>query len=578
MSVSQTAEASKVGRRLSVPAGVATRVYAPIGREQRAIILNNVTKELLTLDGGSAVLWGHIAFPKQGSEVTESSLALTMRVTVAEMRDFIDELYQLHLIAIDGRTCSSIGEFIPESAMQIIPKLSTDGNTESAPGGSNLPVELEFQEWASDFGFLWAFTWELTYRCNESCIHCFNPGAGHSEGEKQDRKTDELSTQECLDLLDELASLGVFRLLFTGGEIFLRKDIFTILDRAFELRFAVTLYTNGVLLQPDHVKYLAKNQPSRVELSLYSHNEGLHDSVTRLKASWRKTVSIAESLRDAGVMTSLKFIGMRENTSEFEAFLNFADRIGIPAIGDFNLSSGVDGSQYPLLNLSPMPLDLINQALNPRSPLFVGEEDEPLRYEPKNLIGQRVCGAGVAGMAISPEGNIYPCNSLPIYVGSIRDASLSDVWRQSIVGRNRTSETPAPLKEKKPLALNDRLSKWQEVKRGDYEVCGTFNRCGWCQKCPGMAFLETGSELKPSSTNCRNAAARMIAYDLLKAGVSKASSELLDQLKNSYPNENALWDQAEVIEHSIPLEDLRKELALKTRTTSGLKKFHGNVK
>jgi hypothetical protein len=62
------------------------------------------------------------------------------------------------------------------------------------------------------------------------------------------------------------------------------------------------------------------------------------------------------------------------------------------------------------------------------------------------------------------------------------------------------------------------LAAWQDVKLQDYRECGTHDRCGWCNKCPGMALLEHGDLLAPSTMNCRLALARMYAAKLLRAG------------------------------------------------------------
>src|SRR5437016_13973140 len=81
---------------------------------------------------------------------------------------------------------------------------------------------------------------DLTYRCNERCIHCYLDHHDHGE----------MSTAEILDLLDQLADAGVFFLTLSGGEIMVRADFFEILERARALTFSVKLKTNAVLIGP----------------------------------------------------------------------------------------------------------------------------------------------------------------------------------------------------------------------------------------------------------------------------------------------------------------------------------------
>ena len=80
---------------------------------------------------------------------------------------------------------------------------------------------------------------DLTYRCNERCVHCYLDHDDHGE----------MTTAEIKHLLDEMADAGVFILTLSGGEIFLRKDFFEILEHARRLMFCVKLKTNAVLIR-----------------------------------------------------------------------------------------------------------------------------------------------------------------------------------------------------------------------------------------------------------------------------------------------------------------------------------------
>src|SRR6266404_1023331 len=80
---------------------------------------------------------------------------------------------------------------------------------------------------------------DLTYRCNERCVHCYLDHDDHGE----------MTTTEIKHLLDEMAEAGVFILTLSGGEIFLRKDFFEILEHARTLTFCIKLKTNAVLIR-----------------------------------------------------------------------------------------------------------------------------------------------------------------------------------------------------------------------------------------------------------------------------------------------------------------------------------------
>ena len=550
---------SKIAR---VPQWISCRQYPLATGEHRSIILNNRDRELLTLDGPSSTLWNLLVLAGEDG-ISMEQVARNLLAPADEITSFIEELYLAGLIEIDGVCSPVLTTRGSQDSEALLPQISSSGQTESAPGGGNSQVELDFQDWATANGFLWAFTFELTYRCNESCVHCFNPGASHGEDEKSNRKTNELSFEEIKRLFDQLASLGVFRLLLTGGEIFVRRDIYQILEYAFKKRFAITLYTNGVLVDEKIISFLSEKYPSRVELSLYSHNAEIHDRVTRLNNSWKKTLSAVRGLKNAGLLVSLKLIAMQDNESQIEGFWALCEEVNVPGQIDFNLSPGVDGSRRPLNNQKSSGLHLIEQALDSRTALYVGERGNPRRFDPSKLIGQRVCGAGVAGLSLSPEGNIYPCNSLPIYSGNVREQSISEIWRRSLVGANSNTYALANIDSESAL------TNWQKVARGDYEVCGTFDRCGWCQKCPGMGYLETGSELKPSTTNCRNAAARRIAYEQFVEQDQAFTTEVpFHEIAARFPVEWELLENKLEVVASISLEEVKKILAVRTQAAA----------
>src|SRR5579862_6322496 len=89
---------------------------------------------------------------------------------------------------------------------------------------------------------------DLTYRCNEKCVHCYLDHEDHGE----------MNTAEIKHLLDEMAAAGVLLLTLSGGEIFLRKDFFEILEHARALTFSVRLKTNAILVREREAERLAE--------------------------------------------------------------------------------------------------------------------------------------------------------------------------------------------------------------------------------------------------------------------------------------------------------------------------------
>src|ERR1700739_1906534 len=99
---------------------------------------------------------------------------------------------------------------------------------------------------ALELGIPFAAHFDLTYRCNERCVHCYLDHDDHGE----------LSTAECVAVLEELAQAGTLFLTLSGGEIFLRPDLYEILAEARRLHFDISLKTNALLVTPERAKRL----------------------------------------------------------------------------------------------------------------------------------------------------------------------------------------------------------------------------------------------------------------------------------------------------------------------------------
>jgi MoaA/NifB/PqqE/SkfB family radical SAM enzyme len=128
---------------------------------------------------------------------------------------------------------------------------------------------------------------DLTYRCNEQCTHCYLDHEDHGE----------MTTAEIKHLFDQLADAGVFFLTMSGGEILMRKDFFEILEYARALKFCVKLKTNAVLIREVEAERLRSLSVHSIQISIYSHRPEVHDAITKIPGSWKRSVNASVSLR-----------------------------------------------------------------------------------------------------------------------------------------------------------------------------------------------------------------------------------------------------------------------------------------
>ena len=352
---------------------------------------------------------------------------------------------------------------------------------------------------------------ETTYNCNEKCVHCFNPGAARNDDEKSERnKRDEIDITHYEKLLDELKELGVPKIILTGGDPFVKRDIWKLIELVYERDFFFDLYTNGLGLL-GRCEKLASYFPQSVGLSVYSGIDEDHNSITRVPNSLQKTLKCADELANLGVPLYFKAPLMRNNVKSYYTLHDLAKKYGAIVQIDVTLTDSVDGDSAitEQLQIDGELLEIVLR--DPEISLYVGPEapDYGKAEKPKD---EAFCGAGVNLMSITPEGDITPCNSFPTQFGNLKKDSFIDTWKK-----------------------NQALTSWKSITIQDYDECGTHDRCAFCNRCPGQSFIEHGNPLQASSANCNSANARMELANKLKAGIDplkgKSFKERLEEVE-----------------------------------------------
>src|SRR5947199_5871974 len=165
-------------------------------------------------------------------------------------------------------------------------------------------------------------TLEITRRCPLECQHCYN---NLPMGDLTARNR-ELSKQEYEAILDELADMGVIWLLFTGGEIFARKDFLEIYTFAKQKGFLITLFTNGILINEKIADYLREYPPFAIEITLYGRTKETYEALTQLPGSYDRCMRGIRLLMERGLPLKLKTVGTRINAHEVVAMRAFAEK------------------------------------------------------------------------------------------------------------------------------------------------------------------------------------------------------------------------------------------------------------
>jgi radical SAM protein with 4Fe4S-binding SPASM domain len=266
---------------------------------------------------------------------------------------------------------------------------------------------------------------ELTYRCNLDCFFCYNDLALRGEP---------LRREQYFRLFQELSDLGVLHLTLSGGEPLAHPDFLALGARARELGFAVRVKSNGHALRGELARRLRDEvDPFLIETSLHGATAATHDRQTRVPGSFERLLANLAELRALGLRVKLNSTLTAWNEGEIAEMFDLADVLGLPLQVDPEVTPRDDGDRSPLA-VAPSREGVLRlfrlqtergraaggAAPGPRA------ADETLPAPPG-----KHCGAGSAGLAVDPYGNVYPCVQWRRPVGNLHRQGLREIWEGS---------------------------------------------------------------------------------------------------------------------------------------------------
>ena len=307
------------------------------------------------------------------------------------------------------------------------------------------------------FGRPYVVSWNLTYRCNLACEHCYlDAGPKPLVGSENFADRSELNTDECYKVIDELAAFAPECVtILTGGEPLLRRDILEIVRRAAERGLWVVVGTNGVRITENVAQHLAAAGARGLSLSLDALDPERHDHFRRVRGAWQNTVEGAEILNRTGLPFIVQTTAGSHNLNELEAIADFAhDRLAakvwnlyfLVPTGRGQFVSDISPTQYDEVLASLYRIQkkyqrrmLVNAKCAPHyiktvlergvpGPGQADTDANPIRTYSGGAGG---CPAGTHYMGIRPNGDVTPCPYLPVFAGNLRRSPLPDLWSSS---------------------------------------------------------------------------------------------------------------------------------------------------
>ena len=292
---------------------------------EEMLVMSGQGSTLFTLNPTATILWQAADGATPLEEIVERRICSEFEVKPEEaMRDaeaLAEDLAKHGILLISEQPIPKPVSSVQESAMSALMQ--------------------EMSERALRLGVPFSVQLDLTYRCNEQCVHCYLDHDDHGE----------MTTAEIKHLLQEMAEAGVFILTLSGGEIFLRKDFFEILEYARALTFCIKLKTNAVLIREAQAARLRDLGVESIQVSIYSHRPEVHDTITKVKGSLQRSINAIRFLKSQGLKVVVANVLMTENMQDYHDVRELAGELGAAYTLDPTVTPMMDGDRS-ILNLN----------------------------------------------------------------------------------------------------------------------------------------------------------------------------------------------------------------------------------
>ena len=311
---------------------------------------------------------------------------------------------------------------------------------------------------------------EVTRRCPLECLHCYN---NLPMGDLAAKRR-EMTKEEHFRVLDELVEMGCFWILYTGGEIFARKDFLEIYTYAKKKGFLITLFTNGTIINEQIADYLAEWPPFAIEITLYGHTRETYEALTMIPGSYDRCLRGIKALKERKLPLKLKTVATSINKHEVTAMRRFAEEeLGVEFRLDGQVNPRIDCSQSPLaVRLSPEEAVALDLSSQKRVAEYRRLAATAIANPPTlSLVDTTYsCGGAMNSFAINAYGEIGVCVISQQETFSIRGTSIRTVWEGSLLQmRTRKRKRQTKCVECRIQALCGMCPANGELEGGDRE-------------------------------------------------------------------------------------------------------------
>jgi radical SAM protein with 4Fe4S-binding SPASM domain len=269
----------------------------------------------------------------------------------------------------------------------------------------------------------------LTYRCNNDCAHCYNA---------RERNFPELTREQWKQILDQLWSLGVPHIVFTGGEATLRNDLPELIAHAESNGQITGLNTNARRLADEkYVQKLVDAGLDHVQITVESCDEQIHDGMMRAKGAFKQTIQGLKNVLATRLYVMTNTTMLRTNVHKIPETLDFLAELGVPTVGlnaliysgnGLTVRTGLHERELqPVLDMAVQKTAEHGQRLIWYTPT------QYCNFDPtQSNLGVKGCTASLYSMCIESNGNVLPCQSYYYPLGNILADPWESIWNHKL--------------------------------------------------------------------------------------------------------------------------------------------------
>lgn len=431
-----------------IPTWVFYRNYYSFTVDSRSYLYSVKEREFLLLEGISSDLWTLICNCSSDKNIFEFIKKNNLE---EDFFSFISELLTSGFLIY--KNDSNIFDFtdidvrlVSDSPHNLILPLDEYENQKKTE--KNFFDEMNL--WATSNNKLMNIFFELTYNCNEKCIHCFN---------HKNLNSTQLDFSDVKLIVDTAYSLGLFTVTLSGGESTLAKDFLKIAEYIVSKKLLLIIFTNGLSLynNNDLFEKIVSLYPYRVEISLYSLREHIHDKITGIQGSCAKTKDVIRRLKSRGVYVVIKCFLTKYNIDYCDEIINFAKNENIDLIIDELFLNNPENNNIDVSATFPQIEKYYESHIDTISPSS--------NFNSSNI---HTCKAGHTFLSVNPMKDVFPCNIFEYLLGNLSSDSLSKIWTD----KNPTSP----------------INMWRNITFEHIKECRNNEYCKYCNYCPGRSY------------------------------------------------------------------------------------------